>query len=156
MLRVSLCLLALVLAGCGGGSGKTSDRATTAAAIGSASVGGRVTHQGAPVEGAFVVLASQTTGEAPDVGPAALFTDAAGTFSIAGLPADRYDVVVVGDGLVGEATLDLTSGGAPPLDVTLVPAEVAAQDLQGGALERLLGAGPLDPDLSLVSEEGAR
>lgn len=152
-----LLLAALALAGCGGGSSKPSDRAATAAAVGSsAHAVGRVTHQGAPVERAFVVLASTTTGEAPDVLPDALFTDAAGTFSIAGLPADRYDVVVVRDGLVGQATLDLTAGGAPPLDVVLVPAEVAASDLRGGALERLLGAGSLDPDPSLLSEEGGR
>jgi hypothetical protein len=153
--RVVLSIVLLVT-GCGGSS-KPSDRAATAAAIASgATVAGRVTHQGAPVEGAFVVLASRTTGETPDLLPAGLFSDAAGTFSIGGLPADRYDVIVVADGLVGEAALDLTTGSAPPLDVTLVPAEVAATDLQGGALERLLGAGRLDPDLSLQSEDGGR
>lgn len=155
---LALAPVVLLVTGCGE-PGKSSDRGATAAAITSsagATVAGRVTYQGAPVEGAFLVLASRTTGETPDLLPAGLFSDAAGTFTIRGLPADRYDVIVVADGLVGEAALDLTTGGAPPLDVTLVPAEVAASDLSVGTLERLLGAGRLDPDESLLSEEGGR
>src|SRR5688572_26427735 len=96
-----LLLVALTAAGCDGSS-KSSDRATAAAAVTSSAVpySGRVTHQGAPVEGAVVVFASRTTGEAPDLPPASLFTDATGRFQIPALPRDVYDVVVVGpDGL---------------------------------------------------------
>ncbi|MBX3472253.1 MAG: carboxypeptidase regulatory-like domain-containing protein [Planctomycetes bacterium] len=140
--------LALLVAGCDGG-GKAHDRAAVAPGV---LASGQVTHQGAPVEGAFVILASRTTGEAPDLPASGLFTDAGGAFSIHA-PGDVYDVVVVHpDGLVGEGTLDLGAGPAT-LDVVLREAETDASKIGPGALQRLLSLGSLEADPSLLSEE---
>ncbi|MCO5165271.1 MAG: hypothetical protein M9894_02730 [Planctomycetes bacterium] len=138
--------LALLAAGCDGG-GKTHDRPAPGVRA-----SGQVTHQGAPVEGAFVILASRATGEAPDLPAAGLFTDATGAYLVHA-PADVYDVVVVHpDGLVGEGALDLSAGPAT-LDVTLREAETDPTTLGPGALQRLLSMGSLEADPSLLSEE---
>lgn len=165
MHRVSLSCLALLLAVAGAGcdgSSKASDRAAAAAPIVSSSATpaaptvrftGRVTHRGVPVEGAFLVLSSRSSGEAPDVAPASLFTDAAGAF-VVDAPADAYDVLAVTtDGLVAEATLDLTGGPGAPLDLALSRVDVDPSAIGPGALQRLLSAGPLDADPSLLTEE---
>jgi hypothetical protein len=140
-------IVALALAGCDG-SEKASSRATAAAAVQPAApiLAGRVTHAGAPVAGAFVVLASKATGEAPEVDPAALFTDAAGTFRVS-VPADVYDVIVVGEGgLVAEAQADVTRGAT--LDLALRPFEVSTDAVGRGALEALLAPLPLEPSFA--------
>lgn len=160
MHRVSLflvSLVALVGAGCGGGSSKTGDRAAATAAIASAvptvRVTGRVTHQGAPVEGAFLILASKATGEAPDLAPGSLFSDATGAFTV-DAPADVYDVLAVTtDGLVAEGTVDLTAGSVSGLDLALAVVDVDPSALGPGTLQRLLSAGPLDADASLLTED---
>lgn len=152
--------LALLGAGCGGSSSSSSDRAAAVAPVVSAApvvptarVTGRVTHQGAPAGGAFLILASRGTGDAADVDPASLFTDASGAFAI-DAPLDDYDVIAVtADGLVAEARLDLTGGAPATLDLSLGLPAIDVGAIGPGTLQRLLSAGPLNPDASLLTEE---
>jgi hypothetical protein len=120
-----------------------------------------VTHDGAPVAGAVVVLGSRTTGEAPDLDPTALFTRPDGSFSL-DVPRDGYDLVVLGttdDGpLVAQATIDLAAGPVAPLDLAMAPPAPADQDVaavatDAGALRRLLGPVPALAD-DAASAEG--
>lgn len=163
MHRVCITILAASLglvAGCGGDPSKTGDRerGATAAPIAAAGptvrVTGRVTYQGAPVEGAFLILSSKTTGDVPDLAPGALFSDASGAFAV-DAPVDVYDVLAVTtDGLVAEASLDLTAGSPAPLDLTLKEVDLDPGSLGPNTLMRLLsGGGPLEPDASLLSED---
>jgi hypothetical protein len=150
----ALTALALAVAGCDG-SGSDRSHATTSAAATTPvqrATGRAVDASGAPVEGAFVVLASRTTGEAPDLDVGTLFTDAAGNFTVGNVPVDEYDVVVVSPELVGEGTLDLRAGVPAPMTVSMRPIEVAAQDLQSGSLSRILGPRPFEVDESLQSD----
>jgi hypothetical protein len=156
-------LAGALVAGCDGSSSKSSDRASATAPITSsapttpgvptARVTGRVTHQGAPVAGAFLILASTTTGETPDVAPGSLFSDASGAFAV-DAPLDVYDVIAVTtEGLVAEARLDLSTGAAATLDLHLAPVAVDPSAIGPGTLQRLLSAGPLEPDASLLTED---
>lgn len=134
--RLFTSIIIFTLAGCDG-SDRPTEVGSTVAAVASAAptLTGRVTHEGAPVADAVVVLASRTTGEAPDLDPASLLTGADGRFALAA-PADAYDVLVVGDGLVAEATADLTRGPAS-LDVALRALD-PTDGVQRGALEALV------------------
>lgn len=159
VLATLFALTALAFAGCDGSSDNRSHAATTAAPATSASTthglratGRVIDASGAPVEGAFVVLASRTTGDAPDLDVGSLFTDAAGNFTVGNVPPDLYDVVVVSPELVAEGTLDTRSGVPAPLTLTTRPIEVAAQDLQNGSLSRILGPRPFEVDESLQSD----
>ncbi len=159
-------LAGALVAGCDGSSSKSSDRASATAPITSSASGvpgtpgvptarvtGRVSHQGAPVAGAFLILASTTTGETPDVAPGSLFSDASGAFAV-DAPLDVYDVIAVTtEGLVAEARLDLSSGAAATLDLHLAPVAIDPSAIGPGTLQRLLSAGPLEPDASLLTED---
>lgn len=147
-------LLALASAGCDGSDNRSHSSATTAAAATPVqrATGRAVDASGAPVEGAFVVLASRTTGDAPDLDVGTLFTGASGNFTVGNVPVDLYDVVVVSPELVGEGTLDLRAGVPAPMSVSMRPIEVAAADLQSGSLSRILGPRPFEVDESLQSD----
>ncbi len=149
-------LTALAFAGCDSGE-QRAHSASTAAAVTSTQPTQRATGRvvdpsGAPVEGAFVVLASRTTGDAPDLDAGTLFTDAGGNFTVGNVPVDHYDVVVVSPEFVAEGTLDLRAGVPAPMTLTMRPIEVAAADLQNGSLSRILGPRPFEVDESLQSD----
>lgn len=134
--------LSIGLSGCGG-SGGGGARATTAApatAPGVALSGRAVDAEGAPIAGAFVLLASKTTGEAPELDdPTPFFTDAEGRFTVR-VEADAWDVYVVdGQGRLAQGTVDLRAGEAVALGDLVA---IADEDAIARALEALVERGP--------------
>jgi len=135
---------ALVVAvGCGGDPGASSPRPALAAAPpapaspapaeappapAEAVVRGSLRTADGPAAGAFLVFASETTGEAPDVDPARLFADADGAFAL-DLPVDAYEVVAVDQrGRSARARIDIRSGPAR-LDLVLEADPAALREL---------------------------
>ncbi len=92
-------LLSLVLAGCSDG-GSSSSRAQATPATQTApdrtELTGRVLEDGAPVEGAVLIVSSVDTGLVPEtVDPESMFSDAVGAFRIEVDPG-RYRVLAIG------------------------------------------------------------
>jgi hypothetical protein len=95
----------------------------------SAKLTGTVMRDGAPVDQAFLIVASTDDGLLPEsIDPSQLFTQAGGAFSI-DLPTGEYEVTAVdGEGARASSTVNVEAGGATA-DLDLSVDRQAAEDL---------------------------